>query len=144
MKNHSKFLRRGFTLLELLIVIAIIGILISVAAASYSSAQIKSRNARRMQDMKSVQSAMEQYYATNAQYPATASPSCDPGTTYLPAGLPTDPKPSMSYVVSCTTGGGVSTYYGRATMEGSVGNSSSATCATFTTNGTYFCVKNLQ
>jgi len=66
LKDHKTCLRRqGFTLLELLIVIAIIGILISIGVVSYGAAQKKSRDSRRMSDLKAVQAAFEQYSADN-------------------------------------------------------------------------------
>jgi prepilin-type N-terminal cleavage/methylation domain-containing protein len=130
--------KKGFTLLELLIVISIIGILITIATASYSSSQKKARNSRRMSDMKSVQNAAEQYYSdNNAAYP-TASTTF--GVTYLPAGWPSDPKPASYTYTYSTTG---STYVACAQMEGAVGNSSD-TSGTYAANGAYYCAKNLQ
>jgi general secretion pathway protein G len=130
-----KKLVRGFTLVELLIVIAIIGILVSLGTVSYSSAQQKGRDGRRKSDLRSIQNAWEQYYADNdAVYPS----SCSVGTTYLPAGVPTDPKSGASYTSTCTS----STYCFCATLEGGAGNASGTTC-TFGT-GSYYCVANLQ
>ncbi|MCM8787804.1 MAG: prepilin-type N-terminal cleavage/methylation domain-containing protein [Candidatus Omnitrophica bacterium] len=62
-----KFLKfkKGFTLLELLVVISIIGILIAVGVASYSTAQKKSRDSRRKSDLKAIQNAMEECYSIN-------------------------------------------------------------------------------
>ncbi len=90
--------KRGFSLMELLIVIAIIAILVSVSVVSYSSAQKKGRDARRHTDLKALQNAWEQYYAdNNANYPATCGYSVTPtpgvmSGTYLPGGMPYDPK----------------------------------------------------
>lgn len=53
----------GFSLLEILVVISIIGILLAVAVSSYSNAQRKSRDARRRTDLKAIQQAAEQYYS---------------------------------------------------------------------------------
>lgn len=138
--------KNGFTLLELLIVISIIGILVTVAVASYTSSQQKARNSRRMSDMKSVQNAAEQYYADNASaYPsATASFG-----TYLPVGFPSDPRPApyTQYAYSTTTSGGIVVgYCVCARMEGTVGNATDNAC-TFAASGSYGdyqCARNLQ
>ena len=75
---------QGFSLMELLIVIAIIGALVAIAAASYSSAQKRTRDSRRAADLKAIQNAWEQYYADNSGlYPANCTVSM---TTYLPKG----------------------------------------------------------
>jgi prepilin-type N-terminal cleavage/methylation domain-containing protein len=128
---------RGFTLLEILIVIAIIGILVSLGVVSYSSAQRKTRNSRRRGDVKAMQGAWEQYYAdNNGAYPGT----CTISTTYMPNGLPIDPKTSDPYFTgaSCTT----SSYCFCGLLESESGNASDALCTYGT--GSYFCVSNLQ
>lgn len=60
---------QGFTLFELLVSISIIAILTVVAIVSYSNAQKKARDARRIQDVDAVGKALEQYYADNTKYP---------------------------------------------------------------------------
>ncbi len=64
--------RNGFTLIELLVVIAIIGVLASIVLASLNTARRKSRDARRVTDIKQIQLALELYYdaQTPPQYPA--------------------------------------------------------------------------
>lgn len=67
--RKSKKPGAGFTLIELLVVIAIIGILASVVLASLNSARQKSRDARRIADIKQVQLALELYFDSNRFYP---------------------------------------------------------------------------
>ncbi len=52
----------GFTLIELLVVIAIIGVLASMVLVSLNSAKAKARDAKRMNDLHSIQLALEMYY----------------------------------------------------------------------------------
>lgn len=61
--------RRGFTLLELLVVVAIIGLLTALVFALFSAARAKSRDARREQDAKTLQQALALYIASNPTYP---------------------------------------------------------------------------
>ncbi len=61
--KKNNFWKKGFTLLEILVVIGIITVLMSLGAASYTTAQKKARDARKKGDLKTIQSAMEQYYS---------------------------------------------------------------------------------
>ncbi len=60
---------RGFTLVELMVVIAIIGILASIVLASLGGAKGKARDSRRIADIKSIQLALSLYYNDNLMYP---------------------------------------------------------------------------
>jgi len=82
-KNHTK----GFTLIELLVVIAIIGMLSSIILASLNSARAKGRDARRIMDLRSIDTALELYYSDNRAYPSTGSLS----TTYWDTGCKRTP-----------------------------------------------------
>tara|TARA_B100000745_G_scaffold300516_1_gene254906 strand:+ start:9386 stop:9802 length:417 start_codon:yes stop_codon:yes gene_type:complete len=84
----------GFTLIELLVVIAIIGILSSVVLASLNSAREKSRDARRIGDVKQLQLALEMYYDSNSSYPNALT---DLVSTYIPV-IPLDPSSNNSYL----------------------------------------------
>lgn len=66
--SHS-FKITGFTLIELLVVIAIIGMLASIVLASLSNARAKSRDARRISDLRQVQLAVELFYDQVGEYP---------------------------------------------------------------------------
>ncbi len=63
--------QKGFTLIELLVVIAIIGLLASVVLLALNSARQKSRDAKRLADVRQIASALELYYdaANPSGYP---------------------------------------------------------------------------
>lgn len=63
--------REGFTLIELLVVIAIIALLSGVILASLSTARMKSRDAKRVSDLRQIKIALELYFDANNKYPAT-------------------------------------------------------------------------
>ncbi|OIP94809.1 hypothetical protein AUK40_06665 [Candidatus Wirthbacteria bacterium CG2_30_54_11] len=62
--------QKGFTLIELLVVIAIIGVMAALVIVNLSSANKKSRDARRKADLAEVKTALELYYDDNLRYPA--------------------------------------------------------------------------
>jgi prepilin-type N-terminal cleavage/methylation domain-containing protein len=77
MKSCGNKLKQGFTLVELLIVISILGVLASIALVSFRSAQIRGRDAQRKNDLKQISSALELFYADYAKYPTATSTSPD-------------------------------------------------------------------
>lgn len=60
---------RGFTIVELLIVIVVIGILAALVIVTYNGIQQKARDTERKTDIKAVQGHLEAYWADNAKYP---------------------------------------------------------------------------
>jgi type II secretory pathway pseudopilin PulG len=120
------------------VVIAIIGILASIVLVSTAGSKAKSRDAKRVSDIRTIQLALETYYNDNQSYPTsiTTSPFIP---TYMTT-LPTDPTNSGVYTYkysSYKSGGGISCggstivrYHLAAVME-SCDSSAGASCPTY-------------
>ncbi len=61
--------QKGFTLIELLVVIAIIGLLSTLAVISLNNARAKSRDSKRVADVKQMMTALELYFNDFNGYP---------------------------------------------------------------------------
>ncbi len=72
-KNNNK----GFTIVELLIVIVVIGILALLVITTYSGIQQKARNSKRSSDVKSLQTHLEAFYSQNGYYPSRTDVNSD-------------------------------------------------------------------
>jgi prepilin-type N-terminal cleavage/methylation domain-containing protein len=110
--------QKGFTLIELLVVIAIIGILASVVLASLNTARQKSRDARRIADVKQIQLAQELYFDANGAYAASTSALAP---TYIPS-VPIDPLDDSAYTYVATSATPITDYVLSATLEDASNN----------------------
>lgn len=78
---------RGFTIVELLIVIVVIAILASIAIVAYNGVQDRAQNTRRQSDIRSVQRLVEAYQVENGAYPQTTN---NPKANWRAADVRTD------------------------------------------------------
>lgn len=62
----------GFTIVEILVVIAIIGILATIGILSYSRVQANARDMQRSSKITIIAEALEKYYDKNGEYPGCA------------------------------------------------------------------------
>jgi general secretion pathway protein G len=66
-------MQQGFTLLELMIVLAIMGVLITIAQPNLKKSVIRAREVVLLENLFQMREAIDQYYADNGKYPATLS-----------------------------------------------------------------------
>lgn len=86
--------QKGFTIIELLVVIVIIGILVALALPQLFAAQARGRDTDRKNDIKNVQQQLEAYYNDEGLYPADLATLEADG--YLEA-VPTPPRAGETY-----------------------------------------------
>lgn len=122
--NHKR--HRGFTLIEIAIVVFIIGLIASIIIVAFNQVQKDSRDQDRTTDIVALENALKKYYSDNNEYPAVCpsgdnyacsasllGPSLAPN--YIPS-IPTDPTGAQySYVrgtgTSATPGFGFLIYF---------------------------------
>lgn len=88
--------QKGFTLVELMAVIAIIGVLVAIAVPRYVDATKEAKVAKVQADLSSIDSAISMYYAANGTYPTAMT---DLATYFDTAPTP----PTDKYTIDGTT-----------------------------------------
>lgn len=116
--------KKGFTLIELLVVIVIIGILATLAIVALQQARKNARDAKRIADVRQMQTALELFFNDNQYYPEgiddhTSGKIATGSSVYMEI-LPTPPSPNDS--AACSTYDTEEyTYAGTGTPVGGVG-----------------------
>lgn len=75
-----KLNQKGFTIIELLVVIVIIGILVALTLPNLFAAQARGRDSDRKNELKNLQQKLETHFGDNDQYPTTLA-GLDPAPT---------------------------------------------------------------
>lgn len=107
---------RGFTLIEIMVVVAIIAVLATIVIVAYQGFGERSRDSQRTSDVSQIKIALDKYYADNSQYPDACGGTEDCPVTALATPLsqylkqmPSDPiaarLASAEYAYSRTTAG---------------------------------------
>lgn len=116
-------MKRGFTLIETLVVMAIIGLILSIVLASLSASKQKARDDKRVSDIATMRLVLEQYYDLCNQYPptlsSTASAGCPVGQSLgsLITTMPTPPEGGSYTYTAFGTGSVCRSYHLSAPME---------------------------
>lgn len=98
----------GFTIIELLVVVAIIGLLSSIISFTLNNARTKARDTRRVSDLKQIKSGLDIYYQNGSGYPDTATWNAAVGGGLLCSAthimqIPHDPiSPAYEYVYAAS------------------------------------------
>ncbi|HDO23649.1 MAG TPA: prepilin-type N-terminal cleavage/methylation domain-containing protein [bacterium] len=105
-------MKKGFTLIELIVVVAIIALLLATIMVSLSNVKSKSRDAQRMANMRELNNALNLYENSTMQYPVYNGniTGSDPMSNALKTvksmmQTPTDPLNSAPYIYTYTSDG---------------------------------------
>lgn len=124
--HDSRYATRGFTLIEMLIVVAIIGILASVVIIGIGPAQQRARDSRRASDLKQIQTSLELFYNKSGKYPTGGTDAAMAWSDLVSnlvnsaigvSKIPDDPVNNATYKYEYGASGDGTTYVLKATLE---------------------------
>ena len=98
--------KQGFTLIEIVVVMAIIAVLTSIIVGGFRTSQARGRDAQRKSDLKQISNALELYHSDYNRYPAAivfGSELTDGKTSYMKE-VPEDPG-GAAYVYAVSLSG---------------------------------------
>ncbi len=131
--------QQGFTIVELLIVIVVIGILAALVITTFTGIQQKARNTERQTDIKAIHGQVEAYYAQSGKYPTLANLNDSTWRAANMKGLDVealkDPRGSASTLVAAPA---ADTYaYAVTASDDTACDNSAKDCAKYTLTATY-------
>lgn len=136
--TSNKLKQQGFTIVELLIVIVVIGILAALVITTFTGIQQKARDTERQTDIKAIHGQVEAYYASKGYYPSFADLNAPAWRTANMKGLDSealkDPKGSGSTLVTAAAANSYS--YAVTNSTDTSCEADSTTCAKYTLTAT--------
>ncbi|HEX6258209.1 MAG TPA: prepilin-type N-terminal cleavage/methylation domain-containing protein [Candidatus Saccharimonadales bacterium] len=87
LEKLKDYRERGFTIVELLIVIVVIAILATLVITAYNGVQQRARDSKRVSDARAIQTAVEAYQSDNGSYPTLAQLTATTNTVKLDSTL---------------------------------------------------------
>lgn len=112
MRASTRYRNSGFSLVEILVVVMIIGILSAIALPNYNEYVLKGKLAEAYSNLTTMQTKMEQYYQDNRRYGNTAAtlaacPTAADAAAQTNCGVPCPATPNVKYFrFTCTLGAG--------------------------------------
>lgn len=101
-RNHRR-VRKGFSLLELLAVVSILGVLAAVVIPRISTSKESAKTEVNKQNIAEINSAVERWYFEKGTWPADNLSDIGADTAYFPEGVPTNPTTGKAYALDSTT-----------------------------------------
>ena len=130
--------QKGFTIVELLIVIVVIGILAALVITTFTGIQKKARDTERTTDIKALHGQIEAYYTQNGRYPTLTDMNDTTWRGNNMKGLDVealkDPKGSASTLVAAAAANGYA--YDVQAADGTACDNSTKDCAKYVLTAT--------
>lgn len=137
LKNNKK----GFTIVELLIVIVVIGILALLVVTTYGGIQSKARNTKRSSDVGTIQTQLEAFFSQSAFYPSSADMN---SSTWLSTNMKSldtvslvDPSNATQSKALALVAAAKTYAYAPLNAAGTSCEADDTTCASYTLTATY-------
>ena len=103
MNNRINRRRRGFSLLELLAVVTILGVIAAVIIPRISNSKVSAQTEVNKQNIAEINTAVERWYFEKGTWPANDLSDIALDASYFPEGIPVNPVTNAAYELNATT-----------------------------------------